>query len=212
MKFFNLVFAFALLVLCECCSSKIEVVEDRMLIYAPIEGTTEYFSNDTGITINNHLKNWASEVLFCLREPVLNTYAGEGDFIRLTWLRAFENPIVVRVNKFGDTCYIILKELEAKSDLRAKPMLLKDIIIDIKKEEWSEFQLSIDRSDFWRSINLDTSLAKDGATWFLECRINNQYKAIQRWDDGYLSSKDLMNFVAPLITYLENRIELKSKR
>ncbi len=212
MKYYKAVFLLVILASCINGSKKIDVVKDKMLQTALIDSMVKYFPYDTSKINRNVLENWGSEVLFSLREPLLNTYTGEGDFLRLTWLRAFENPIVVRVNKFGDTSYIIVKELKIKSSPTAKPIVLKDSIINIEKKKWDEFLLSVNQNNFWQSIYVDTSYNKDGATWFLECRLNNHYKVIQRWDDGYLSSKELINYGAPLITYLNKYIQFRSKR
>lgn len=213
MKYYKAVFLLVFLAACSNGSKKVNVFKDKMLEVVPIDSIVKYFPHDDTSQFNrNILENWGSEVLYRLREPLLNTYKGDGDFLRLTWLRAFENPIVVRVNRFGDTSYINLKELKIKQNSVDKPIILKDTIINIEKDKWDEILFSVNQNNFWQSIYADTSLNKDGATWFLECRLTNRYKVIQRWDDGYFSSKELINYAGPLINYLEKYIQLRSKR
>jgi hypothetical protein len=212
MKYYKAVFLLVFLAACNNSSKKIDVVNDKMLKGVPIDSMVKYFPYDTSKINPTVLENWGNEVLFRLREPLLNTYTGNGNFLRLTWLRAFENPIVVRVNRFGDTSYVNLKELKIKQNPADKPIILKDTIINIEKEKWDEILLSVNQNSFWQSIYPDTSFNKDGATWFLECRIDNRYKVIQRWDDGSLSSTELIEYGTPLINYLEKYIQFRSKR
>lgn len=212
MKDYKVVFLLVFLAACNNGSKKIDVVKDKMIQAVPIDSRVKYFPYDTSKINRNVLENWGNEVLFSLREPLLNTYTGDGNFLRLTWLRAFENPIVVRINRFGDTSYINLKELKIKQNPADNPIILKDTIINIENERWDEILLSVNQNNFWQSMYSDTSLSKDGATWFLECRLTNRYKVIQRWDDGYLSSKELINYGVPLINYLEKYIQFRSKR
>jgi len=213
MKYYKAVFLLVFLAACSNGSKKIDVVKDKMLQAVPVDSSVKYFRYDDTSQINrNILENWGSEVLYRLREPLLNTFTGDGDFLRLTWLRAFENPIVVRVNRFGDTSYINLKQLKIKQNPAGKPIILKDTIINIEKEKWDEILLSVNQNNFWQSVYADTSINKDGAIWFLECRLTNRYKVIQRWDDGYLSSKELINYAGPLINYLEKYTQFRSIR
>jgi hypothetical protein len=212
MKFFKTFFVLVFLASCINDSQKTDVVKDKMFAAVPIDSGAKYFPYDTTQINRNILEDWASVVLFNLREPLLNTYNGDGNFLRLTWLRAFENPIVIRVNRFEDTFYINIKELKIKSNPGNRPVVLKDTIIYIEREKWDEILLPVNQNHFWQTIYADTSFNKDGVTWFLECRIDNRYKVIQRWDDGYLSSSELINYGTPLINYLEKYIQFRSKR
>jgi hypothetical protein len=189
-----------------------EVTNDKMAQFTPKDSSTQYFAYDTTENKGGVLESWAAEVLFSLKEPVLSTYSGEGEFIRFVWLRAFENPIVIRANKFNDTIYASIKELAIKSAESKATGIMKDTVITLDKNKWNEFITPINQSGFWNASYSDTSFGKDGATWFLECRLNNQYKVIQRWDDGYFSSQALKSYLSPLVNFGNDYIPLKSTR
>ena len=171
-----------------------------------------YFPLDTINGNSGILEGWANKVLFNLKEPDLKSYAGKGDFFRLIWLRAFENPIIMRMNRFGDTAYVTLKENDFSLSSSEKPQLLKDTIVNIGSNEYNQFIDQINKGDYWNSPYNDSIPGKDGATWFLECRLNGKYKVIQRWDDGYLNSKDLNKYLSAFIQEMNKYIELKSSR
>ena len=189
-----------------------KVTNDKMAQFTPKDSSTKYFAYDTTENKEEGVESWAAEALFSLKEPVLNTYLGEGEFIRFVWLRAFENPVVIRVNKFNDTIYASIKELAIKSTESKATRIMKDTVITLGKSKWNELVTPINQSGFWNASYSDTSFGKDGATWFLECRLNNQYKVIQRWDDGYLSSQALKSYLSPLVNLGNDYVRLKSTR
>lgn len=210
MKLFVVTIIMAFLFSCNEPSNKHEIKKDLMAQFSP-DTSTLYFPVDTFKT-TGILEDWANKVLLSLNEPDFKSYLGEGNFIRLTWLRAFENPIVIRINKFGDTAYVALKENSFSLNSPENDKLLKDTIINIDKKEWNQFIDQINKSDYWNSQYSDSILGKDGAIWFLECRTNERYKVIQRWDDGYLSSKGLKQYASNLIEQLSKYAQLKSSR
>lgn len=210
--FFNLIVVLSLLS-CHGNSSTVRGENDkRMVQFIPKDSSTQYFAYDTTGNTAKILESWATEVLFSLKEPVLNSYSGEGQFIRLIWLRAFENPIVVRVNKFNDTIYANIKELATKSVEPRVAVVVRDTIITLDKDIWNKFVMPINQSVFWNASYSDTLFGKDGATWFLECRLNDRYKVIQRWDDGYISSPALKSYLSPLVSFTNDYVHLKSER
>jgi len=193
-------------------STKNIVLKDKMIQFVPKDSGTNYFYYETVGSTNNILEDLASEVLFNLKEPVLNVDSSEGEFVRFIWLRAFENAVVIRVNKFNDTVYIIIKELKTKATAAKFPNIIKDTIIILDKNKWEQFTNPIKQSNFFNSSYTDTSFGLDGAVWFLECRLNNKYKVIKRWDNGYLSSNKINSYLNPLIDFTNKIIPLKSVR
>lgn len=187
-------------------------VSDKMVGYAPKDSGVKYFPADTLEYDRDYLKKWADEVLFNLHEPVLKNYSGDGEFIRFVWLRTFDNAIVIRVNKFDDTVYANIKELKIKSFEGEIPKILKDTVVLLDESKWQEMLSPLEKNNYWNALYDETSLGKDGASWFLECHLEKRYHVINRWDDGYLTSKELKNFAMPLINLGNNFVPMRSSR
>ncbi len=196
---------------CNNTETKI-VLQDRMASFSPKERDVIYFHADTVTGERNILESWGNRVLFSLNEPVLFNYVANGEFIRFVWLRSFENPIIIRVNKFSDTVYAVIKELKLQTIDTMPPVVLKDTIITLDKELWQNVMKPIDTSDFWSLQYADSSLNEDGAVWFLECSISNRYKVIRRWDNGHLLSEPFRSYLLPLINLVPSNVKLQTSR
>lgn len=213
---------FILTILLSCCNTKEKkrsAVNDEFKQYVSKDTGNKYFpadslffvAGDSQRTADLFIKNWYSEILFNLQEPILYNYSGEGESIRLLWIRAFDNPLIVRVSKFKDTVYANIKELKNKT-YENQPQILKDTIIQLDAQKWQEVLSELQANNFWNAAIEDSSSAKDGITWLLECRLNNKYRCINRWDDGGLSSKDLNLYANELIKIGSSYVPMKSSR
>lgn len=56
--------------------------------------------------------NWYSSQLFPTKEPILFNYYLGHDTYRFTWLRSFDNPVVLTINKKGDKVWLTVKRLD----------------------------------------------------------------------------------------------------
>lgn len=193
-------------------SEKRLVTNDKMVQFVPKDSGTQYLPFGTIQGDRNYLEKWASADLLDVREPVLNNYSGEGEFVRLIWLRTFENPIVIRVNKFRDTVYSNIKVLKTKSFEAETPKIVKDTIIALDENSWQEIKEPLESNAFLNATYNEDYIGKDGAIWFLEYRIPQRYHVIRRWDDGYLTSKELNNYLVPLIKLSNEVVQVKSSR
>lgn len=190
---------------------KQQVPKDTSVRYFPVESLS--LTDNNKREADYYLKKWAFETLFYLREPVLYNYSGEGESIRLTWLRTFDNPVIIRLNNFNDTVYANIKELKSKYSENDIPKIIRDTIVAIDTKKWQEMLLALQKNNYWNAIYKDTSSeGKDGTTWFLECRLHNKYHCINRWDDGRFSSKDLNLYAKELINIVDGIIQIKSTR
>lgn len=56
--------------------------------------------------------NWYSSQLFPTKEPILFNYYLGHDIYRFTWLRSFDNPVVLTINKKDDKVWLTVKKLD----------------------------------------------------------------------------------------------------
>ena len=189
--------------------------KDSVILYFPFDSLL-FKENAFQNILGYHTKKMSHEVLYDLKEPSLYDYFGNGDAIRLLWLRSFENPILIRLNNFNDTVYANIKELNIKVNDSTPPRIIIDTIIVLKKERWDKSLSELKDSNFWRADEEDTSFyksnVKDGTPWFLECRLGKKYHYIIRWDDGSMYSKELNIYATELINIGERYVQMKSKR
>ncbi len=206
-------------ILLSSCSNdeiKFSEIEDRLKQHAP-DSAFQYFPA-VGTTADQrgegyYVRKWASEVLLNLREPVLYNYLGEGEFVRLIWLRTFDNSIVVRLSKFNDTVYADIKELKSKSSANDVPKILRDTATKLSLQKWWQILKTLQENNYWNETRLDTTIeAKDGIAWFLECKLRDKYHYIKRWDDGSFSSKDLNLYGSELVNIASDYVLMKSSK
>jgi hypothetical protein len=220
MRFFLFI---AIIVFFSDCSSKEKTfskVDDDFKGSIPSHSNAQYFPTDSiffdidtnQVNVHSFVKKWYSETLFNLQEPVLYNYTGKGEVVRLLWLRAFDNPVVIRVNKFNDTTYANIKELQSRSYDSKRQKLLKDTNVLLDSDRWNEILSTPDANNFWNASIAESFSGKDGITWFLECKLSNRYHAINRWDDGNLSSKSLNLYADKLINIANTYISMRSSK
>jgi len=189
-----------------------KIVYDKMQSFTQEKKGTLYFPFDTLKGNRNVLENWANNVLYDLKEPLLFNYHGNGEFVRFIWLRSFENPVIIRINRFNDSVYANIKELKIKANDTILPNIVKDTIVTVSKREWQNITEPIEKSNFFTAKYADNNLNEDGAIWFLEYRNERGYKVIRRWDNGRLSSEPLNYYLIPLINFANEYVSLKSLR
>jgi hypothetical protein len=222
MKLYSIV-GLLILLFCSCNGkdeSKKTIIVDKLKNYIPKDTGSLYYPLDSLFFVpdkdNRHgdslIKAMDSEILFNLQEPILYNYPGEA--IRFLWIRAFNNPIMLRLNKIEDTIYANIKELmnvpiDADHYI---PKIGLDTMIILTLKKWEDIVYSLKVNDFWNAQVPDTiNDYKDATFWILECRLKNQYHFIER---TYLDSTSFKNFeYAKKLYDMGNRIiSMKNSR
>lgn len=152
-------------------------------------------------------------ILRCLHEPVLHNYGGKGACIRLTWLRPFDNPVVIRLNSYKDTCYIVIKELAAKRFEGDSGTIIKDTSFYVDNTLWQNAVIGLESQRFFSALTQDKAAMqeKDGVLWLLECRLHDKYNCVEGADGGELTNQFLQQYAAPLLEVAGRVITLKSR-
>lgn len=173
-------------------------------LYLPLE-TFE------GIESARYRVTWYSNELRNLKEPVLINSQSDKVF-RFTYLRSFDNPIVIGIENSNNKIKIYRKEFGVVENKQveivvesinnqqlvySKEVEMKGgdepakIINDISKEltdkEWTDIVSAINAIDFWNlpSTNLPDGLIQvDGAQWILEGKEPGKYHVVDRWSGG----------------------------
>lgn len=85
----------------------------------PHDSLTFYFpssirkdSNIVQVEMENYFKDFFSSDLYCMKEPILSNYYLAQDFYRFLWLRSFNRPVLLVLNKDNDKVWLSLKVLD----------------------------------------------------------------------------------------------------
>ncbi|NEV95076.1 hypothetical protein G3567_13105 [Psychroflexus sp. YR1-1] len=131
--------------------------------------------------------NWYSEHLNALDEPVLcDTLPTK--IYRFTYLRTFDNPIVIRIENDNGTISIHWKVSDGAGGYEPGEIIERESK-KLSMEDWKLIENKIDSIDFWNLPTVETGLmGTDGSQWILEGKTLGQYKVVDRWCGGKISS------------------------
>jgi len=131
--------------------------------------------------LDSFSNKWYSEQLFAMREPIIFSDKSNKEIYRFTWLRTFDNPIAIRIEKQDSTYLLFWKVCNGAGGYEPGQLTTdKQKIID--KQTWDKFKNKLSDINFW---NLPTKekdiMGTDGSQWILEGKKGNKYHAVDRW-------------------------------
>jgi hypothetical protein len=114
----------------------------------PADSLTYYFPDSIKIRdsliqteIGHSDQNWYASDLYSAKEPVLFNYYTGHDIYRFTWIRSFNLPVIISINRDNDIVWLSTKILDRHPTytqikyLRAKIPSLYDIKYNIKTKD-----------------------------------------------------------------------------
>lgn len=146
-----------------------------------MDGDTNYtyFTNKGP---DRSLNRYYSQFLFQLEEPVLYKRT-EGRAIRLLALRCWEEPIVLRIEHFGDEARIYTKIGSGRSGFDI-PELIANESGPLLESQWEETVKLTEAMDIWNQKNGPSIPQTDGSTFILEVQDGSRYNMIKRRSIG----------------------------
>ena len=140
---------------------------------------------------------WAGEERLC----VLATDSTE--IYRFTWVRAFHNPVVVRIEQRGDTWTLSPKELLLAEGGSSHLIVSQEVLIN--PVQWRRLASLVDSTGLWsRLTDRDRRHlipGNDGASWILESVRDGQYRSMD-CDGAYDYRKKEMNAIGRFGIYV----------
>ena len=120
-------------------------------------------------------------MLFALKEPILKDYKGDKEIYRFTWLRTFNHPVSVRLEKQGNVINLFSKVCNGAGGYEPGKIIF-DKTISLTQKQVDTINIKLDISKFW---NLQTESSEnngmDGSGWIIEVYKNNKYHMVVRW-------------------------------
>ena len=132
--------------------------------------------------LDNFIIQWYSKSLTYLREPsVFDPVNSVHDSYRFTYLRAFSEPIAVRLVVQNDgTAELHLKRGEHLEYMGKRQPFLDESRM-LTKEETAACISAIEQSGFWADDPKRTQTGTDGSDWIFEGRKSGNYHVVVRW-------------------------------
>jgi len=122
---------------------------------------------------------WFSEFLFAMKEPLLFNKKIKKEIFRFTWLRSFDQPIVIRIEKDSNNVALYWKITDGAGGYKPGS-LIQNMNIDVTMNDWRQFIKLTKLLDFW-NFQRKSSFGTDGAEWILEGVNDNKYYATSCW-------------------------------
>jgi hypothetical protein len=150
---------------------------DSIPYYFPLEAFTDtavYVGHDTFVV------KWYSKHLYALNEPVLFTDNSTNETYRFTWLRTFDNPIAIRIEKNKDSYTLFWRQSDGAGGYEPGKIIV-DRQQTINKRTWDSFLDKLVGINFWQLPTNEMDLGNDGAQWILEGKTLQKYHVVDRW-------------------------------
>ncbi len=125
---------------------------------------------------------WYSRFLFAMNEPILFNHPFSKSIYRFTWLRTFDNPLAIRIEKENDKILLYIKVTSGEGGYDPDTIKINEIKT-IPDSKWNRFIKLIDSADFW-NMKRSGSFGTDGSEWILEGVMPNKYHVVSVWSPG----------------------------
>ena len=130
----------------------------------------------------NSLDQGLSNYIIALQEhSLLTNTTNDEEVYRFVWLRTFDHPISLRLQRSSLDFSLIIKQSDGKGGYGAG-----NLIVNREKRisvwEWIKFKELLEKECFWTMKPSDHEFGIDGATWILEGKRENSYHFMFKWD------------------------------
>jgi hypothetical protein len=147
-------------------------------------GKSDYFPKNlfgNDMSPKHSQAGWYGNHLKAMNEKsLLNTSDHSAEIYRFLWLRSFDHPIFVRVERRRHHIEIFTKELDGAGGYEPGKSL-RTGNYNLTKEEWNKFTTLLESANYWNMPNENEDLGHDGAEWILEGVKENRYHIVDRW-------------------------------
>lgn len=150
------------------------------------------------IGLDSFTNKWYSKHLRAMNEPILYEGKLNKEVYRFTWLRTFDNPIVIRIEKENESINLFYKMTNGAGGYEPG-----EIVIENKKKltlnDWEKFIHLVDSCHFWSTMPCEKLIeGLDGSQWILEGATNDYYQVIDKWTPRGGAYYDCCNFLIEL--------------
>ena len=161
-------------------------IKDTLFLYFPLKDSTQD-STERSNSLDPFRNVWYSKKLAAMKEPNLSEYESDNETYRFTWLRSFNEPIMIRIQKVNSNFTVTVKQLSGRGGYQSGHIIMNKTF-KIKKSEWNELQTKLKQINFSQLKSENEWRGFDGAEWILEGVTKYDYHYTIRWFPGKTSS------------------------
>ena len=171
--------------------------------HGPVQISAEHTALISAGHVGDFCSRWYSRQLAALEEPTLDPELRRDhpvESCRFLWLRTFDPPVAVRIDRDKDGATLYLKEADGKGGY-SPGKLRRSESRKLTEREWQSVLVAIDEGGFWTMPSepvwqivqddgwiIERGGGTDGAEWILEVAKGDTYRVISRnnpCDDTY---------------------------
>ena len=143
--------------------------------------TKPNWQDTTRDALDSFVNSWYSHILFALKEPILKDYKGDKEVYRFTWLRSFNHPVVIRLEKQGNSFRLFSKVSDGAAGYEPGKIIF-DTTLNLTQKQIDTINHQLEKAKFW-TLQTETrdNNGKDGSEWIIEVFKDNQYHMAVRW-------------------------------
>ncbi|WP_147205214.1 hypothetical protein [Segetibacter aerophilus] len=153
----------------------------------PADSATFYFKiktnwqDTTRDALDTFVNTWYSKMLFALKEPVLKDYKAGKEVYRFTWLRTFNHPVVIRLEKQGDIVRLFSKVSDGAGGYEPGKIIF-DTTVNLTSKQIDTINSRLDTAKFWLlQTEANNNNGNDGSEWIIEVYKDKHYHMAVRW-------------------------------
>ena len=149
------------------------------------KGKSGYFPKDAFAggwkDADDFMNDWYGKHLRAMDETsLLDVSDGETEIYRFLWLRSFDHPVFVRVERRRSQINLFTKELSGAGGY-GPGKVSRNYSRNLDRTEWCEFLKLLRQADYWSLPTRKRVLSNDGAQWILEGVRENRYHIVDRF-------------------------------
>ena len=142
-------------------------------------------------------REWYSANLRAARQQPLSS-PSDGQAVRLTWLRTFHNPIVVRVD-CSERCTVHAIRLSGKGGYEPGRIAETNEYVLSPKDATDFRNLLAESHEYDAGPDHDDILMLDGARWIVEMTDGADYQAWETYGPGIVSDEAFLGLLGLLV-------------
>ena len=138
--------------------------------------------NDGWQNFDASINNWYGKHLKQMNErSLLNVSDENKEVYRFLWLRTFDHPVSVRLERDGYSFKLTSVELDGAGGYEPGKLFRTDNV-QISRDQWCAFMALLENSLFWsQETNSRDDSGNDGSQWVLEGVRGGRYHIVDRW-------------------------------
>ena len=148
------------------------------------KGKSGYFEKDTFAgsyeTRDDFVNDWYGKPLTAMKEPsLLDPVDDDKEIYRFLWLRSFDHPMAVRIERSLTDTKLIFTETSGDRD-REPETIIRHEEKSIDDSQWCRFLTLMDQAGYWNLGEDREGGAQDGAQWIVEGVREGRYHLVDR--------------------------------